>query len=114
MRALHVSVEPDETRRLAEDWMKLGLTWLPLSIRDGLSDDFLASVRQAVEREADKTADVTVVVPELDFPRWWQQLLHRRSARRIAQFLQPLSGVTTVIVPFTVALGHSTKPTRGT
>ena len=64
VRALHVSVEAFETRRLAEDWM------------------------------------------ELRHP-----LLHRRSARHIALLLQPLPGVTTVIVPYVVSLPTRPRPT---
>lgn len=100
VRALHVSVEAAETRRLAREWMKLDLTWLPLHIHDSATDDLVEAVRVAVEREAGESGDVIVVVPELEFTHWWHPLLHRRSARRIAQRLQLLPRVTTVIVPF--------------
>lgn len=106
VRALHVSVDPDETRRLAEDWMRLGLTWLPLSIHDPPAEELLSSVGEAVRREAEQRGEVTVVVPELELPCWWHPLLHRRSARRIARHLQSLTGVTTVIVPFAVPPGR--------
>jgi hypothetical protein len=113
IRALHVSVEPEETRRLAEDWMTLDLTWLPLHIHDSATGDLAEAVREAVEREAAETSDVIVVVPELEFIHWWHPLLHRRSARRIAQRLQPLPEVTTVIVPFAPPLDRNwpTAPT---
>ena len=104
VRALHVSVEAFETRRLAEDWMELGLTWLPLHIHDAATQGVADCFRHAVVQEAARSGNVTVVVPELDFYRWWHPLLHRRSARRIAQLLQPLPGVTTVIVPYTAPL----------
>ena len=104
VRALHVSVEAAETRRLAEDWMELGLTWLPLHIHDAATDGLADSFRHAVLQQAARSEDVTVIVPELDFYRWWHPLLHRRSARHIAQLLQPLPRVTTVIVPFTASL----------
>ena len=99
-RALHVSVDPDETRRLAVDWMKLGLSWLPLHIREATASTLPLSVRDAVRHEAPPTGGLTVVLAELDSPRWWYPLLHRRSARRIAAELQSLPGVTAVIVPF--------------
>jgi hypothetical protein len=102
-RALHVSVDPDETRRLAVDWMKLGLSWLPLHIREATASTLPLSVRDAVRHEAPPTGGLTVVLAELDSPRWWYPLLHRRSARRIAAELQPLPGVTAVIVPFRLA-----------
>lgn len=101
-RALHISVSPDETRRLAVDWMNLGLSWLPLHIRDATAGTLALSVRDAVREEARSTGTVTVVVPELDSRRWWYPLLHRRSARRIAARLQSLPGVTAVIAPFFV------------
>ena len=104
VRALHVSVEAFETRRLVEDWMELGLTWLPLHIHDAATESLADSFRHAVVQQAAQSGDVTVIVPELDFYRWWHPLLHRRSARRIAQLLQPLPGVTTVIVPYTASL----------
>ncbi|MGH9229414.1 MAG: hypothetical protein ACRD07_11950 [Acidimicrobiales bacterium] len=109
VRALHVSVDSEETRRLAQDWMKLDLAWLPLHVHDPAADDLPTSVRRAIESEADELGDVVIVVPELDFTHWWHPLLHRRSARRIAQQLQPLKGVTTVIVPFTAPLDGGTR-----
>lgn len=109
VRALHVSVDPEETRRLAADWMKLDLTWLPLYIHDTPAEDLLGSLRQAIEREAQGTGEVIVVVPELQFTRWWHPLLHRRIARRIALQLQPLPRVTTVIVPFAPLLGRRAR-----
>lgn len=109
VRALHVSVEAEETRRLAEDWMKLDLTWLPLHIHDSATDDLAEAVREAVEREAGETSDVIVVIPELEFIHWWHPLLHRRSARRIARRLQRLPEVTTVVVPFTPPLDRDRR-----
>ena len=103
VRALHVSVDADETRRLAEDWMELDLTWLPLHIHETASDDLVVGVRRAVEEETGDAGDVIVVVPELEFTHWWHPLLHRRSARRITQQLAAVTGVTTVIVPFTTS-----------
>ncbi len=99
-RALHIAVDGEQTRRLAADWMNLGLSWLPLHIEDATEGSLPASVRRAIEHEAAATERVTVIVPELDFVRWWHPLLYRGSARRIAQQLQPLPGVTAVIVPF--------------
>ena len=107
--ALHVSVDAAETRRLAEDWMELGLTWLPLHIHDAAIETLRDALRAAVVQQAAPSGDVTVVVPELDFDRWWHPLLHRRSARRIAQLLQSLPGVATVIVPYAASL-QSKRP----
>lgn len=103
-RALHVSVDADETRRVAEDWMALGLTWLPLHIREGSEAGVAAAVKAVLDQEVWAADSVTVVVPELNVARWWHPVLHRRSARRIAAELQAAPRVTTVIVPFTTEL----------
>ena len=111
VRALHVSVDPDDTRRLATDWMNLGLTWLPLHVHEPAAETLPASVRQAVEQELDEAGTTTVVVPELDFDRWWQRLLHRGTARRITHQLQNLPNVSTVIVPFVAPIRR--RPASG-
>lgn len=100
-RALHVSVDPEETRRVVDDWMALGLTWLPLHIAEASGDGVAAAVTAVLAEETWLADRVTVVVPELNVPRWWHPVLHRRSARRIAADLQAVPRVTTVIVPFT-------------
>lgn len=101
VRALHVCVDPVETRRLAREWMALGLTWLPLHIHDPAAPGLPDSLRVAILEEAQRAGGgLTVVVPELELYRWWHPLLHRRTARRIAQEMQALPRVTTVIVPY--------------
>lgn len=100
-RALHVSVDPEETIHVAEAWMHLGLSWLPLHIREGAAG-VAPAVQAAIEEQAGDIDSVTVVVPELNVPRWWHPLLHRQSARHIAAELQNAPRVTTVIVPFTM------------
>lgn len=104
IRAVHLSIDPEQTTQLAIDWMNLDLTWLPLHIHEPAAATLPASVRQAIEQEAPDKGSLTVVVPELDFCRWWHAVLHRRSARRIARELQALHRVTTVIVPFSTPL----------
>ena len=110
-RALHVSVDPDQTRRLATDWMKLGLSWLPLHIRDATTVALPVAAYEAVREETAAIESVTVVLPELNDPAWWHPLLHRRSARHIAARLQDLPHVTAVIVPFSVTGSRSRRRT---
>ena len=101
-RALHVSVDAELTRRFLEDWVRLELTWLPLHVRDAPSGDVADAVRAAIDEASDRYDTVTIVVPELNLPRWWHPLLHRQNARHIAAQLQDLPGATTVIVPLTI------------
>ena len=103
VRAVHVAQDAQGTRRLAEDWMRLGLTWLPLHIHDTADHGFAESFRLAVREEVGWPGPVTVVVPELNYEQWWHGLLHRRTARRIARDLQGVPGVTAVVVPYVAA-----------
>lgn len=96
--ALHVSFDGAETRRLAEDWMSLGATWLPLRICEPSDPRVTPAIRAAVVDAAEGTP-VTVVIPELELAHWWHRLLHRRTARRLALALQDVPGVTAVVVP---------------
>ena len=111
--ALHVSVDPDETRRLTADWMSVGLSWLPLFVEGAEADGLAASVREAVRRIARASPRVTVVVPEMVLEHWWQQPLHRRSARRIAVQLQSIPGVTAIVVPLPVPPAGGTRRPLG-
>lgn len=99
--AVHVSMDPEVAQAMAARWMALDLTWLPLHIRDAKGGDIASAVAALVEEEAAEVENVTVVVPELNIPRWWHPLLHRQTARRIAADLQATPRITTVIVPFT-------------
>ncbi len=109
--ALHISFDAEETRRIANDWMRLDLSWLPLRIRDaGIGQDLATAVRGVLDDEDRRGGEpVTVVIPELSVSRWWHPLLHRQTARHIAAALQLSPSVTPVIVP----LAWPDAPARG-
>lgn len=106
-RAIHVAIDPLESQRLAEDWMELGLSWVPLQIEEPTSASLVGSVRSVVEREAGGERRVLVIVPEVDLGRWWQALLHRSTGRRIARGLSTLRPVSTVVLPYPVGALHA-------
>jgi hypothetical protein len=102
LKAVHVATDDADGRRVAESWMRLDLSWVPLEIVDAGRRSLVATVDEVVRRESEDRGRgrVVVIVPELDLPRRWQALLHRGTARRIARRLQPLPGVSTVVVPY--------------
>lgn len=107
VRALHVSVDPDETRRLAQDWMDLDLSWLPLHVRDLSLGSLLRSVEVAIDELASDVSELTVVVPEVQPGPRWSRWLHRHTARRIAAALRGRRRVVTVLVPFVPPPGRT-------
>ena len=111
-RAVHIAFDAEKSRALAEAWMDLGATWLPLHICDPADLRMAAAARAAVAEVAAGADQVTVVLPELALSRWWHRLLHRRTARRIAHELYDLPGVTTVVVPARPRMLRRPTPAR--
>jgi hypothetical protein len=101
-RAVHVAIDPLVTSRVAEDWIELGLSWLPLHIEDPRDEGLAACVCEVVEREARDRSRVIVLVPELDLGHWWHRVIHRGTARHLASRLQRLRRVTTVVIPYSL------------
>jgi hypothetical protein len=101
LRAVHVVVDAATTRRLASEWMALDLGWLPLHVHDAVGPTLATSIVAAVEAETTAAGvdRCTVVVPQLDVPGRWQQLLHRRTGTEVARVLATVPGVTTLVAP---------------
>lgn len=99
-KALHVALDPDQSRQAADAWMDLDVAWMPLHIEEPADETFLACVQRVVATEAARRSRILVIVPELDVDRWWQTLLHRSTGRRIARRLSRDSRVSTLVLPY--------------
>jgi hypothetical protein len=101
LRAVHVAIDPAATARLASEWMALDVGWLPLHVHDAVARTLPASIVASVVAEATAAGvdRCTVVVPQLDVPGRWQQLLHRHTGTEIARALARVPGVTTLVAP---------------
>jgi hypothetical protein len=107
-RALHIVFDPDQAHELAQYWMDLPMTSLPLQMEEPDDGESITdAVRRVVEHELQSRPRITVIVPEMDLGRWWQALLHRSMGRAVAWQLARLRGVTTLVVPVPIEL-----PTR--
>ncbi|HVE91040.1 MAG TPA: APC family permease [Actinomycetota bacterium] len=80
LHAVHVSVDPDDTRRVTLDW-DIWSPGLPLEVLDSpyrtLAQPILEHVRSLV---ADGRTIVTVVLPEFIVKKWWHGILHNQNA----------------------------------
>ena len=43
---------------------------------------------------------LTVILPEIVVPHWWQRILHNRTAPRLRRALRPLPKIVVTTVPF--------------
>jgi amino acid transporter len=99
--ALHISPGEDEAQRFRSYWREWG-DHLPLEI---VVSDYRATVAPMIHyietlhhQRPDLT--LTVILPELVVPHWWQRLLHHRIAPRLKRALESLPKVVVTTVPF--------------
>jgi amino acid transporter len=101
LEAITVSVDPEETRALQEEWDRRGIP-VPLKVLDSpfreVTDpviDYVRSMRRASPRDL-----VTVLIPEYVVGHWWEHLLHNQSALRLKGRLLFSPGVMVTSVPW--------------
>ncbi|HYV97251.1 MAG TPA: APC family permease [Gemmatimonadaceae bacterium] len=108
VRAIHVNVDPDASARLERRWAEwdigVHLVVLPSPYRSVLRPlvNYVAGLES--RREADL---ITVVVPEVVPHRWWQHLLHNKSALFIRTAFLLKANVVVTTVPYLV--GRATR-----
>jgi amino acid transporter len=101
LEAVTVVVDPDETRRLQQEWEERDIP-VPLRALDSPYRevtrpvlDYVRSIRRESPRDL-----VVVFVPEYVVGRWWEQLLHNQSALRLKGRLHFMPGVMVASVPW--------------
>jgi amino acid transporter len=101
LEAVTVSVDPEESRALREEWERRGID-VPLKILDspyreinGPIVEYVKSLRRNSPREV-----VAVYVPEYVVGHWYEHLLHNQSALRLKGRLLFTPGVMVTSVPW--------------
>ena len=107
VRAVYVEVDPSSTMALRRDWTAWDID-VPLEIlrspfRSVLRPlaDFVAALQRRGEADL-----VTVVVPEIVPRRWWEHLLHNKTALYIRTAFLFSANVVVVAVPFHLGRAH--------
>jgi hypothetical protein len=101
LEAVTVVVDPDETKRLQQEWEARDIP-VPLRALDSPYRevtrpvlDYVRSIRRESPRDL-----VVVFIPEYVVGRWWEQLLHNQSALRLKGRLHFTPGVMVASVPW--------------
>jgi amino acid transporter len=101
LEAITVNVDLDETRALTDEWDRRDIP-VPLKVLDSpyreISRPVLEYVR-SIRRESPRDL-VVVYIPEYVVGRWWEQLLHNKSALRLRSRLLFTPGVMVTTVPW--------------
>jgi amino acid transporter len=99
--ALHVAVTKEEADALQRDWDEHRMP-VPLVIIESPYRFYAQPVTEFIRRYREKHGPsvVTVYLPQYIVGHWWETLLHNRRARRLAQQLMLVHGVTITLVPW--------------
>jgi amino acid transporter len=103
LRAVHFVLDSVRAERLAERWVRLGLSRVALELIE-CPDRRLAraAMEMAAEAGADGQTEVSVLLPRRAYSRAWSRFLHDQTADRIVVAVSQLQHVTATIVPFEV------------
>ena len=99
--AVHVAVSGEAAAAVQQDWAD-HLVPIPLVILDSPYRSFAQPISQFITqyREKHGSAVVTVYLPQYIVGHWWESFLHNRRARRLANRLMLVHGVSITLVPW--------------
>lgn len=108
--AVHVQVDPDEPSQVADNWRRQ-FPDIPLVIIDSpyrtVADPIAAYVD---DRRKQPPHEVTVMVPLLEVPHWYQRPLVNQSLKRLTRLLEGRGRVSVISYPFSPGgRGHKTR-----
>jgi hypothetical protein len=101
LEALSVSVDPEETRTLQEEWDRRGID-VPLKVLESPYREITRPVADYVKglRSSSPRDVISVYIPEYVVGRWYEHLLHNQSALRLKGRLLFTPGVMVTSVPW--------------
>lgn len=99
--AVHIAVNQAESDLLQEQWAEHEIP-MQLVIVDSPYRTFASPVAQFIKqwRQKHGSSVVTVYLPQYIVGHWWESFLHNRRARRIANQLMLVHGVSITLVPW--------------
>jgi amino acid transporter len=99
--ALHVSPTDEEAERFSNYWHEWG-DHLPLEVVVSPYRAVVAPMVNYIEslHRLSEDLTLTVILPEIVVPHWWQRILHNRIAPRLRRALRPLPKIVVTTVPF--------------
>ena len=106
LRAIHFALDPVVSTELEDEWRRLGLSDFPLDIQE-CEDRRLtrAALELAAETVADRTTELTILLPRRIYTSAWQRVLHDNTAETIATAVGHLEHVNATVVPYQLSGG---------
>jgi len=101
LEAVTVSIDPDDTRELVEDWAQMKIH-IPLRVIESPYRDIATPLIDYIEERREELGPevVTVYLPQYMVGNWWEHILHNHRANRLRQRLMMTHGVMVALVPW--------------
>lgn len=107
IRAVHFALDDRRAKEIEDDWQRLGLTRLALTLVECPDRRVARAALEAVAEETlDGETEVTVLIPRIEYRRFWHRLLHDRTGAQIAEALADLPHANVTIVPYHLRRAH--------
>jgi hypothetical protein len=111
LRAVHAATDLDAAEKLADEWVRLGLSRFPLEIVDCPDRRIDRCIAETVAAAmADEEMEVTVLVPRREYRRFWHRFLHDHTAEQIAKAVTLVRHANVTFVPYQLGLGAQATP----
>jgi hypothetical protein len=109
LRAVHFDLDPIQTEDLITAWQHLGFDRLTLDVVECPDRRITRCAAELVaETLGEDETEVTVLIPQRKYRRFWHRLLHDRTADAIAEALDTMTHVNVTIVPYVLGADSST------
>lgn len=110
MRAVHIAWDRVAAERLAQEWVRLGLSRVPLEIVDCPDRRVARGALEVVAAElSGGDTEVSVLLPHRNYRRFWHRFLHDNTADQIAEAVGRLEHANVTTVPFTMGSSGRVK-----
>jgi amino acid transporter len=110
IRAVHFALDDRRAREIEEDWQRLGLARIALTLVECPDRRVARAALEAVAEETlDGDTEVTVLIPRIEYRRFWHRLLHDRTGTQIAEALADLPHANVTIVPYHLSSGRDSE-----
>jgi amino acid transporter len=102
LRAVHFVIDSDRAQKLAERWVRLGLSRLPLELVECPDRRVVRAVTEMAMEAVDGRTEVTVLMPRRSYGWGLRRLLHSSTGEQITSAISRLEHVNATVVPFDV------------
>lgn len=107
LEAVTVAIDRADTHALVADWDACGID-VPLKVLDSPYREATRPITSYVRSLPQRSSRgvVNVVIPEYIVGRWWENLLHNKTARWLKSRLMLITGVVVISVPWQLPSSH--------